>query len=142
MTTSPSSPADSCSPGILVADDDADIRDLAAVMLRRKGYEVTAVEDGTAAEAELVGAQRTGAPFAVAILDVSMPGLSGLEVCRRIKTAPSCMPTQVLLVTALAQDADVAEGFAAGADDYLTKPFSPRELVARVGALLSVQPVR
>lgn len=142
MTTTPSSPADNRSRAILVADDDDDIRELAAVVLRRNGYAVTVVEDGTAAEAELIGAQSSGVPFAVAVLDVSMPGLSGLEVCRRTRAAPGCTPTRVLLVTALAQDTDVAEGFAAGADDYLTKPFSPRELVARVGALLSVQPIR
>ncbi len=111
-------------------------------MLRRRGYLVTAVEEGLSAEAELLAAQRAGRPFAVAVLDVSMPGLSGLEVCRRLKAAEGCGSTRVLLMTARAQDTDAEEGYAAGADDYLTKPFSPRELVARVGALLGAQPVR
>ena len=73
---------------------------------------------------------------ALAVLDVMMPGLTGFEVTRRLREDPETARIPVILLTARAQEADVQEGFAAGADDYLRKPFSPRELSARVQAVL------
>jgi DNA-binding response OmpR family regulator len=72
----------------------------------------------------------------LAVLDVMMPGLTGFEVTRRLREAAGTARIPVILLTARAQEADVQEGFAAGADDYLRKPFSPRELAARVQAVL------
>ena len=107
---------------VLVADDDLDIRELVAFKLAQAGYEVRSAPDGVAA----LDAARAGGVDLV-VLDLMMPGLSGLDVCAELP---------VIMLTARAQDQDVATGFAAGADDYVVKPFSPRELVSRVQAVL------
>ncbi len=120
---------------IVVADDDADIRLLVALRLEHAGHEVTGVGNGVSA----VETCRSVRPD-LAVLDVMMPGLSGLEVCRQIREDPGIAATPVILLTARAQTADVDAGLGAGADDYLTKPFSPRELAARVDALLGRGP--
>ncbi|BCJ50763.1 hypothetical protein Asp14428_22380 [Actinoplanes sp. NBRC 14428] len=117
---------------VLVADDDADIRDLVAFKLEQAGLEVVAVEDGQAA----VEQARTRRP-ALAVLDVSMPGLSGIDVCRMLRADPATAGMLIIMLTARVQEQDVEGGFSAGADDYVTKPFSPRELVTRIQALLS-----
>jgi two-component system, OmpR family, phosphate regulon response regulator PhoB len=117
---------------VLVADDDADIRDLVAFKLEQAGLEVVAVEDGQAALEQA----RSRLP-ALAVLDVSMPGLSGIDVCRMIRADPATAGMLVIMLTARVQEQDVEGGFSAGADDYVTKPFSPRELVSRIQALLS-----
>jgi len=117
---------------ILVADDDADIRDLVAFKLRQAGYEVVKVEDGVQA----LDAVRTGAPD-LAVLDLMMPGLSGLDVCAQLRREETSAHLPVIMLTARVQEADVAAGFRTGADDYVTKPFSPRELLSRVQALLA-----
>ncbi|GIE89530.1 response regulator transcription factor [Actinoplanes regularis] len=117
---------------VLVADDDADIRDLVTFKLEGLGEEVIAAEDGEAALAAI----RERHP-ALVILDIAMPGLSGIDVCRMIRADPAIAQTPVLLLTARVQEQDVERGFAVGADDYVTKPFSPRELVSRVQTLLS-----
>ncbi|MBW6432475.1 response regulator [Actinoplanes hulinensis] len=117
---------------VLVADDDADIRDLVIFKLEGLGLETIAVEDGETALAAI----REQRP-AIAILDIAMPGLSGIDVCRMIRADPAIADTLVLLLTARVQEQDVERGFAVGADDYVTKPFSPRELVSRVQTLLS-----
>ena len=117
---------------VLVADDDADIRDLVTFKLEQLGAEVIAVENGT----EALDATRQRHPV-LAILDISMPGLSGIDVCRMIRAEPDIAQTLVLMLTARAQEQDVERGFAVGADDYVTKPFSPRELVSRVQTMLS-----
>ena len=117
---------------VLVADDDADIRDLVVFKVEQLGVEVVAVGDGQAA----LDAVRERRPD-LAVLDVSMPGLSGIDVCRMIRAEPEIAGTPVIMLTARVQEQDVEQGFTAGADDYVTKPFSPRELVSRVQALLS-----
>jgi DNA-binding response OmpR family regulator len=117
---------------VVVADDDADIRDLVVFKLEQLGVDVIAVENGAAA----LAAVRERHPT-LAVLDISMPGLSGIDVCRLIRAEPEIARTPVIMLTARAQEQDVETGFAAGADDYVTKPFSPRELVSRVQAVLS-----
>ncbi|MBM7509838.1 MULTISPECIES: response regulator [Nocardioides] len=117
---------------ILVADDDVDIRELVEFKLSTLGHEITAVADGAAA----VEACQASRPD-LAVLDVMMPGVSGLEAIRAIRADPGLADLPVILLTARAQESDVESGFDSGADDYITKPFSPRELAARVEALLS-----
>ncbi|GGN27959.1 DNA-binding response OmpR family regulator [Actinoplanes campanulatus] len=117
---------------VLVADDDADIRDLVTFKLEGLGLETISVEDGETALAAIRERRPT-----IAILDIAMPGLSGIDVCRMIRGDPAIADTPVLLLTARVQEQDVERGFAVGADDYVTKPFSPRELVSRVQTLLS-----
>jgi DNA-binding response OmpR family regulator len=117
---------------VLVADDDADIRDLVAFKLEQAGFEVIAVEDGQTALDQARSRQPT-----LAVLDVSMPGISGIEVCRMLRADPATAGMLIIMLTARVQEQDVEGGFSAGADDYVTKPFSPRELVSRIQALLS-----
>jgi len=116
-------------PLVLIADDDPDIRMLVRLRLERSGYAVIAASDGPEA-LELAGDCTPD----IAILDVTMPGLSGMEVTRALRERNETMP--VILLTARARDADVAEGADAGADAYVTKPFSPQELESRVRALV------
>jgi DNA-binding response OmpR family regulator len=117
---------------VLVADDDRDIRDLVAVKLRQAGYDVTAVGDGVAALAAL-----REEPVSVAVLDVMMPGLSGLDVVRQVRDGSQGNDVAIVLLTARSQEFDIETGFALGADDYIVKPFSPRELVHRVNAVVA-----
>ena len=117
---------------ILVADDDVDIRELVEFKLSTLGHDVVAVGDGQAA-IDACQAQRPD----LAVLDVMMPGVSGLEAVRVIRADPALAGLPVILLTARAQESDVETGFDTGADDYITKPFSPRELASRVQALLS-----
>ena len=116
---------------ILVADDDIDIRELVEFKLSTLGHDVVAVADGAAA----IDACRAERPD-LAVLDVMMPGVSGLDAIRVIRATPGLADLPVILLTARAQDSDVESGFDSGADDYITKPFSPRELAARVESLL------
>jgi DNA-binding response OmpR family regulator len=120
-------------PTILIADDDDDVRALLAYVLLKAGFDAEVVDGGGAALAAAARRRRK-----VLILDVSMPGVSGLDVCREVKAREdgSC---SILLVSANATDSDIAAGFAAGADDYLPKPFSPRVLVERVAVLIGRQ---
>ena len=117
---------------VLVADDDADIRDLVAFKLEQAGFDVITAEDGPAA----LSAAHAQLPD-IAVLDISMPGMSGLDVCRMLRADPTTAHMMIIMLTARAQENDVEGGFSAGADDYLIKPFSPRELTTRVQALLS-----
>jgi DNA-binding response OmpR family regulator len=117
---------------VLVADDDADLRYLVAFKLEQLGLEVVTAVDGTDA-LKLVRERRPQ----VAVLDVAMPGLTGIEVTRSIRSDPELAGTRVLMLTAGVQEHDVEKGFTAGADDYVTKPFSLRELVSRVQAMLA-----
>ena len=119
---------------ILVADDDMDIRDLVAFKLEQAGFDVTAVDNGLAA----LTAARLEPPDLV-VLDVMMPGMSGIDVCRELRNDRSTAGLPIILLTARAQEGDVEVGFGAGADDYIVKPFSPRELVTRVEAVLARQ---
>jgi two-component system, OmpR family, response regulator MtrA len=117
---------------ILVADDDVDIRELIEFKLSTLGHEIVAVNDGAAA----VDACREYKPD-LAVLDVMMPGMSGLDAIRVIRGDEAMADIPVILLTARAQESDVETGFDSGADDYITKPFSPRELASRVQALLA-----
>lgn len=117
---------------VLLAEDDADIQFLAAFKLRQEGYQVRVFGDGLSARADA-----REHPPDLAVLDIMMPGLSGLEVCRELRKDPATANIPVILLTALAQEADITAGFAAGADDYIVKPFSPRDLVTRVSAALA-----
>ena len=118
-------------PRVLVADDEDDIRALVGLAVRRAGCTVaTEVADGTQA---LIAA-RTDPPD-LAVLDVSMPGATGLEVCTALRADPATAGVPVLLLSAGATPDDVARGLAAGADAYLVKPFSVAGLVARVREL-------
>src|SRR4249920_1424106 len=114
---------------ILVAEDQADIRDLIALNLRHAGYDVTPVADGRAALAS-----QSDHSSDLLILDLMMPGLDGLEVCKALRAKGRAMP--ILMLTAKSTELDRVLGLELGADDYLTKPFSMAELLARVKALL------
>ena len=114
---------------ILVAEDQADIRDLIALNLRHAGYDVTPVADGRAALAS-----QSDHSSDLLILDLMMPGMDGLEVCKALRARQRNMP--ILMLTAKSTELDRVLGLELGADDYLTKPFSLAELLARVKALL------
>ena len=113
---------------VLVVEDDPLINEAVAARLRHEGFAVTQVHDGPAAVASAEAEEPD-----VVVLDVMLPGFDGWEVCRRIQAS---RPVPVLMLTARDDEADVLTGLAVGADDYLTKPFRARELVARVRALL------
>ncbi|MDQ1204548.1 response regulator transcription factor [Microbacterium sp. SORGH_AS_0862] len=117
---------------ILVVEDDADVAQLIQHRLAASGHEVAVAPDG---EQGLVAA-RDAHPSLV-ILDWMMPYRTGLEVCTELRGDASFASTRIMMLTARTQDEDIARAFSAGADDFMTKPFSPRELVARVGALLA-----
>jgi DNA-binding response OmpR family regulator len=117
---------------VLVADDDRDIRDLVAFKLGQAGYEVETAEDGVQALARV-----RSAPPSLVVLDVMMPGLSGMDVARQLRADAQTATVPIIMLTAKAQEADVESGFAVGVDDYVIKPFSPRELLSRVRALLA-----
>ncbi|MBI3506595.1 MAG: response regulator transcription factor [Proteobacteria bacterium] len=115
-------------PHILVVDDDQDIRRLIGELFDERGYRVTAVADGASVTRQMVGTR-----FDLAILDVMLPGEDGFDLCRRIRKT-SRMP--IIMLTARGDETDRVVGLEIGADDYVSKPFSPRELLARVRAVL------
>lgn len=117
---------------VLIADDDTDIRDLVQFKLEQAGFEVTAVDNGLAA----LSAARRDPPDLV-VLDVMMPGMSGIDVCQELRRDQHTAGLPIILLTARAQEGDVEIGFGVGADDYIVKPFSPRELLNRVEAVLA-----
>jgi DNA-binding response OmpR family regulator len=117
---------------IVVVEDDPNIADLVDIYLRREGFRVVQAGDG---EAGLRAIDRERPRLAV--LDIGLPGgVDGLEVCRRLRGRPAVAATPVLMLTARDAEIDRILGLELGADDYVTKPFSPRELVARVKAIL------
>ncbi len=116
---------------ILVADDDEDILELVNYKLSQSGYEVVAVPDGKMA----IEKAREHRPNLM-ILDVAMPFHSGIDVTLEVRKDPNLKSTPIILLTAKSMEQDVERGFAAGANDYITKPFSPRELLSRVQAIL------
>lgn len=117
---------------ILVVDDDELVRDVVANRLRKAGHEIVCSGDG-----EDGLALATESAFDLVLLDSMMPKLSGVEVCRRLRDDDRTKQVAIILLTARSQEADVARGFAAGADDYVAKPFSPKELESRVEAILA-----
>jgi DNA-binding response OmpR family regulator len=118
-------------PVVLAADDDEDILELIAFRLEHSGYTVLQARDGQ----EALDLARTTRPD-LAVLDVMMPRIDGIEVTRRLRENDSTTRIPIILLTARTQEADVQRGFDAGADDYIRKPFSPQELSARVQAIL------
>lgn len=113
---------------LLIVDDDREIRDLVSRFLTKHGYKVAAARDSVAMEEIL-----TGSNIDLLILDLMLPGKSGLEICRELR-ARSSIP--ILVLTAMSDQTDRIVGLEMGADDYLAKPFSPRELLARIRAIL------
>ena len=116
---------------LLIADDEPAILDLVRFTLEDPQVRIVEASDGATA---LELARQLGPD--VALLDVKMPRLSGLDVCRRLRELPECAHTRVVLLTAAAQAEDRRRGLAAGADDYLTKPFSPLALLTLVRSLM------
>lgn len=114
---------------ILVAEDEPAIADVITMYLRRAGFEVQVVSDGDTA----LEVTRSRRPDSI-VLDIGLPGLDGIEVCRRLRGSGDWTP--ILFVTARDDEVDRVVGLELGADDYITKPFSPRELAARVAAVL------
>ncbi|MEJ6537744.1 MAG: response regulator transcription factor [Mycobacterium sp.] len=119
---------------VLIADDDVVVRDIVRRYLERDGHEVRVVGDGTEA-LRVLGTERID----VAVLDVMMPGPNGLSLCRTLRQGGD-YTVPVILLTALSEEDDRIAGLEAGADDYLTKPFSPRELALRVRSVLRRAP--
>lgn len=124
-------------PLVLVADDDEDILQLVEIRLSRSGYDVITATDGPSA----IGLALARRPD-VAVVDVAMPELDGLEVTRTLRAAEATSSMPILLLTARAQVSDVERGLASGADDYVTKPFSPELLAQRVASLLEIAAAR
>lgn len=118
-------------PSILVVEDEPDIAEVIQYNLAREGYRVDVVGDGEVALERVV----RDAPDLV-LLDLMLPGLDGVELCRRLKEDPVTRAVPVIMVTAKGEESDVVLGLGVGADDYVAKPFSPRELTARVRAVL------
>jgi DNA-binding response OmpR family regulator len=116
---------------VLIAEDEESIVASLEFLMRRAGYETRIARDGPAAMARL-------ADFApdLVLLDIMLPGLSGFDICERIRADPGLAATRVLMLTARGSQTDEVRGLAAGADAYVTKPFATQELVSRVRALL------
>jgi len=116
---------------VLVVDDEPNIRQLVRFNLEREGYAISEAEDGLSCLA-MVAREKPD----LIILDIMLPGRDGLEVCRTLKSRPATAGIAVIMLTARAEEIDTVLGLEMGADDYVTKPFSPRELAARVKAVL------
>ncbi len=116
---------------ILVVEDEATIQELLQFNLERKKYRVKVVDSGEKA-LSVIGKYMPD----LILLDIMLPGADGLEVCKRIKADPETARIPIIMLTALSEEADIVAGLELGADDYVTKPFSPRVLLARVKAAL------
>ena len=127
-------PSKNLSPRVLVVEDEAEIRGLIVLHLRREGYLVDEAGDGDIARKML-----ESQTYALAVVDWMLPGASGVEITRFIRSRPATAKMPVLFVTAKAEPEDVIRGLEAGADDYMTKPFDNTILLARVKALLRRQ---
>jgi two-component system alkaline phosphatase synthesis response regulator PhoP len=116
---------------ILVVEDETDICELLQYVLEREGFQVTCVNNGMEA-LELAGNKA----FTLAVLDIMLPGMDGLTLCRKLRENQATRRMPIVMLTARSEESDVVVGLEVGADDYLTKPFSPKELVARIRAVL------
>jgi phosphate regulon transcriptional regulator PhoB len=116
---------------VLVVDDEADIADLVLYNLKKEGFAVDAASDGEHALAKI----RKG-KYDLVILDLMLPGVQGMEICRIIRNDPKTARLPIIMLTAKGEEVDRVIGLEMGADDYMAKPFSPRELIARVKAVL------
>ena len=121
---------------VLVVEDERDLADLICFNLQRLGYAAMAVHDGHSAVAAVIAS-----PPDLVVLDLMLPGLSGLDVARQIRTHPRCQTVPIIMLTARGEEADQLAGLSAGADDYVTKPFSMKVLMARVAATLRRTPM-
>ena len=117
---------------VLLAEDDADISYLVVFKLRQAGHDVTTFRDGLSALASARGNRPD-----LALLDVMMPAMTGLDVCRALRKHPATADLPIIMLTARAQESDIKAGFAAGADDYVVKPFNLRDLMSRIEAILA-----
>lgn len=120
---------------VLVVEDERDVADLLTYNLRKAGYNAAAVYDGSQAMSSL-----TQDPPDLVILDLMLPGMTGIEIAQQLRASPKTDKLPILMLTARADEADQLQGLAVGADDYMTKPFSTKLLLARVAALLRRQP--
>ena len=116
---------------IMIVDDEPDVVDLLVFNLQKAGFKTSTARDGNAA----LQKARNELP-ALIVLDLMLPGLDGTDVCRQLKADPKTAPIPVIMLTAKAEEVDRIVGFELGADDYITKPFSPRELTLRVKTIL------
>lgn len=119
---------------ILIADDEQNIVISLEFLMKREGFQVSVANDGEEALARI----RSDKPELV-LLDVMMPKKTGFEVCQEVKSDPALQAVKILMLTAKGRDTEVAKGLAMGADAYMTKPFSTRELVAKVKGLLGLE---
>lgn len=116
---------------ILVVEDEEDILELIAYNLNKEGYQVTRVMSGEKALQSV-----DDAPPNLILLDLMLPEIDGLEVCRRLKREPETATIPIVMLTAKGEESDIVAGLELGADDYITKPFSPKVLIARIRAVL------
>ena len=117
---------------ILIADDEPNILISLEYLMKREGYEVLLARDGTEALAAIVRERPD-----LVLLDVMMPGKTGFDVCQAVRADETLSGVKIVLLTAKGRDTDIAKGVALGATDYMTKPFSTKELAARVRSLLA-----
>jgi len=122
---------------VLVVDDDADIRELITWKLGQAGYSTLVAADGEEGLAAATAGDSEGRAPDLILVDWMMPKMSGIEVCRALRDNPATARIPLILLTANAQEADVELGFASGVDDYIAKPFSPREMLGRIQAVLA-----
>jgi DNA-binding response OmpR family regulator len=116
---------------ILIVEDEKDIQELVSYNLQKEGFDVSASGNGEDA-LELIKRE----DFSLLILDLMLPGIQGIELCRMLKSAGETASMPIIMLTAKGEEVDKILGLEMGADDYITKPFSPRELIARVKAVL------
>lgn len=131
------SPARLMAKKIVVVEDEEDILDIITYNLSREGYQVSGASDGLHG-VKLIQRERPD----LVLLDLMLPSVDGLEICRRIKSDASVKDIPIIMVSAKGEESDVVLGLGIGADDYVSKPFSPKELIARVQAVLRRGPVR
>ena len=122
---------------VLIVDDDPDIRELITWKLGQAGYTTLVAGDGEAGLLAAESGDEDGHLPDLILVDWMMPKMSGIDVCRALRDNPSTARIPLILLTANAQEADVERGFAAGVDDYIAKPFSPREMLGRIQAVLA-----
>ncbi len=122
---------------VLVVDDDPDIRELVTWKLTQAGFATLSASDGESGLAAALSSDHEGHVPDLVLVDWMMPKMAGIELCRALRGNPTTAHIPIILLTAKAQENEVERGFAAGVDDYIVKPFSPREMVSRVQALLA-----
>ncbi len=119
-------------PHILIVDDEPNIVMSLEFLMRKNGYQVGIARNGTEALAAI-----DHTPYDLILLDIMMPDVDGLEVCRNLRQRPDCRATKVIFLSAKSREADIQKGYAAGADLYIPKPFSTRQLMEKVRELLA-----